>query len=1565
MGCKFKYNGQTYESEAELKAVLRQELKANTAKVRDGDKQTTQPTTNTTTQQPVVDEITIEKMAKIMKEIYPEADVTAVTDQSQFAQESKNVFNQRAEIVNQNVDAELLNKINSFELYEDKETLCPGGICNFTARKSTEHLIEVGLTPYPNSYNGSQLPVEVNSPMGPFKITHFVSAVAINDGIYIYDMPQNEFISDDFFGMGSDVKVKQAYKPRLIFLSLDDIQSNYNLSIEDAGNFIHSILNNRGWEGANAAPSFKEYINKNVNNSEIYIKSLEDEIAKSGYKMPEYFNREEYEKEVQNKRSDIINETLSKEEKDKVLNYYANKLRIKTREYLPTKTNSFSLSELVKSVIGNVAVDINKLSFQNALASLKEFLNSKEFIDRLLHAYEFSGTNLKNTESSISDVYSTGRLMAGFINQVKSYGIVEALTKYGPEEQYKIKGLLSTDILTKYKSKEQAALMLQKYWSNKDNIVKRLNLGKSFDNLMTSKFRYAATHNKLKTVLNYLKFSDFDSSVIYTAIEHEARRRYAYFEKNNEVQFQKNNEGNIVGQAQFDPNAGFMAGKVLIDYINGTVDTVPHEYAHLYIAWFRNTPLVQAGIKAYEGSEEALVQAIGEQAVVQRGKAWTWWKKFLAWLLNSANELSDLSKTELRNILTDAFLSRQDITATVGKDVYKKDRTSGEWVGVDPDNTIVYPSDAAFKAALDAEQAIKVKNDATMEFYPDDFDKMKAAGLIQFKNMYGDAKTYRYNKTSDAWYDVAPDNRSSTRTDIDAIEYEWFSAAEAADNYSWKNNTMLQLQNKQLNTHKSIALNRVNRYNLLATINTSITNDITSTLGISAKQKNSGAVIDPKTNIIAAITMVGSKQGVGNMANAISGRSVLMPINAHTEPSFYYSIGDENIKSKKLPIYLAPFGITEESFINDEGEEDSAYSFGSLIDSQIRSVMFHLSEYLTLQVDAVKDPVAVALGYIKANLNLVSYLSSLGVTPEKIAQFLAEPGSSGTQVNRNNIITVWHDATESNENSFHKGKFFKTYKPSDYEGRPGFTTTTFIEKSNYKLKLEFVDDELKKNSTYKGVDVKEAYINQIVDGDRKLAYHLNYAAIIRDNVNLLEHSALKILYYWDLIEQAKQYAKSVKIINADGHHSKSMNNAVEHQNNVKEQIENPIASVIRTSDLKKIISGDQSIVSGFFNAQKKYEEYFKKYFFSYERNIAPQLNAALKERYNKSSEDDLTRLMSDAHNDFLVYLFFRMQNIDPSLSDILAKDDDGNILTPKELMYSDNDNPSEVSKLYAALTAISKPKNNRRQVADSKYSGITRSTAVMLLKLLDTQLNITDARLLKDGRGVDTQSTLVDLVKLGEKISSAPTVNKYIEMFEELRNHSPEVFKIFTSLSLFQSGISNSPYNLFKGMPNTTKTKGGIIDILAKTVIAYDKFIDNSVTAGVIEAPQGWTPKQVATTTLINDFLRWYDVQYGSYLLESDRKAYHTTSKAYRKFDSSTLKYEVRVKKGEKPDKGDLTVSMGRSKYVREFFKNVDNTYTVSEVQDIEEDAVTALGVLERYAKSLIEAGVEVNKLCQ
>lgn len=1469
-----------------------------------------------TTQQPVVDEITIQKMAEIMKEIYPEADETAVTDQSQFAQESKNVFNQRAEIVNQNVDAELLNKINSFELYEDKETLCPGGICNFTARKSTEHLIEVGLTPYPNSYNGSQLPVEVNSPMGPFKITHFVSAVAINDGIYIYDMPQNEFISDDFFGMGSDVKVKQAYKPRLIFLSLDDIQSNYNLSIEDAGNFIHSILNNRGWEGANAAPSFKEYINKNVNNSEIYIKSLEDEIAKSGYKMPEYFNREEYEKEVQNKRSDIINETLSKEEKDKVLNYYANKLRIKTREYLPTKTNSFSLSELVKSVIGNVAVDINKLSFQNALASLKEFLNSKEFIDRLLHAYEFSGTNLKNTESSISDVYSTGRLMAGFINQVKSYGIVEALTKYSPEEQYKIKSLLSTDVLTKYKSKEQAALMLQKYWSNKNNIVKRLNLGKSFDNLMTSKFRYAASHNKLKTVLNYLKFSDFDSSVIYTAIEHEARRRYAYFEKNNEVQFQKNNEGNIVGQAQFDPNAGFMAGKVLIDYINGTVDTVPHEYAHLYIAWFRNTPLVQAGIKAYGGSEEALVQAIGEQAVVQRGKAWTWWKKFLAWLLNSANELSDLSKTELRNILTDAFLSRQDITATVGKDVYKKDRTSGEWVGVDPDNPIVYPSDAAFKEALDAEQAIKVKNDAM----------------------------------------IKP---------------------------AWKNNKRAALENRLLDMHKAIALHPVNAQNLLAPVSTVITKGIVERLGIRAKHKTRGAVIDPLSNINASIAMVQGKQGVGIVANAINTKAALTGVDAKLTPMYpVQSPLSNDEKHIQLPINLRMLGIEKVEY----ADGTLAYSLGKLVDTFGNSIIANLSESLTQQVDNVKDPVAVELGYTLKTLGLTSYILTLGVPQEVLAGLTAKGG----------VVTAWNDRVEENENLFHKGATEESYEVVEYTGEPRKISTRF-EESNSTLKIEFINSLLRKQP------VPSKYIETVVDNNGRPKGHiLKHEALDTDNVSLDKYDAVKLLFYWELIDQARAYGNTIKALTADTKTHKSIDAAAQQQLLINQQLQG-VESIVDKDDISKVISSKaalksntKSVISPFFNMQRKYGEYFSKYFYTHENGISAYLAASLKARYKLYSGDKLNRLISTAHNDFMIYLMTRMTAVNPNTTSSLAKFNNANaplVGVDALLKHGEGLKMSAVNSIYNNLTLISKqpnitasrayyyaqPATVRNNNTTALYQNVTPEMARALLDIFRFELG----RVIKADVNVDNNTSIylqnipsIDLIMFKDSAITTSAANNYIEIFEELRKDSPGLIQLFNSISLFQAGLNNSPYNLFKTLPITDllaedKSKS-LVSNLATTIKTFDKLLPKKDPANV-----GATFRRDLTIQdMVDDFLRWFDLQYGKIYVQPEAASkYNKASMLYRKFDPTQQKFLIYVK----PEAGgDGNPLASVSSLTKNYLSAVPYTYapTTTAVTNsnvitndtINEDAtikqLESLGAFGDIIKSYVAAGGKIETLC-
>ena len=111
----------------------------------------------------------------------------------------------------------------------------------------------------------------------------------------------------------------------------------------------------------------------------------------------------------------------------------------------------------------------------------------------------------------------------------------------------------------------------------------------------------------------------------------------------------------IIGQANIK------AGKVLIDALNQKQDTLPHEYAHHYIAWFRDTPLVKEAIKKW-GSEEALVQSIGEQVVKQKGDAYNWWNKFVDWILKKFNNLSSLKKEQLTEILTDAFLTRQDLS---------------------------------------------------------------------------------------------------------------------------------------------------------------------------------------------------------------------------------------------------------------------------------------------------------------------------------------------------------------------------------------------------------------------------------------------------------------------------------------------------------------------------------------------------------------------------------------------------------------------------------------------------------------------------------------------------------------------------------------------------------------------------------------------------------------------------------------------------------------------------------------------------------------------------------------
>jgi len=118
---------------------------------------------------------------------------------------------------------------------------------------------------------------------------------------------------------------------------------------------------------------------------------------------------------------------------------------------------------------------------------------------------------------------------------------------------------------------------------------------------------------------------------------------------------------NLRGQAQVE---GYMAGRVLLNAALENQDTLPHEYAHHYIAWFRNAPIVQRGIKQF-GSEEALVQAIGENSV----KALKWYNRFFNWIKGLFNE-----KQDTLNEITKAFLSGRtlDNSYFFGKEIHNQ-----------------------------------------------------------------------------------------------------------------------------------------------------------------------------------------------------------------------------------------------------------------------------------------------------------------------------------------------------------------------------------------------------------------------------------------------------------------------------------------------------------------------------------------------------------------------------------------------------------------------------------------------------------------------------------------------------------------------------------------------------------------------------------------------------------------------------------------------------------------------------------------------------------------------------
>lgn len=98
--------------------------------------------------------------------------------------------------------------------------------------------------------------------------------------------------------------------------------------------------------------------------------------------------------------------------------------------------------------------------------------------------------------------------------------------------------------------------------------------------------------------------------------------------------------------------------KILVDYVNGKRDTLPHEYAHYYYNMFKDSDIMKDGLRLF-GSEEKLVQAIGERVVEMDGEQRKWYTKLLDWIKSFFS--SELHKKALLGAITDAFLENRNL----------------------------------------------------------------------------------------------------------------------------------------------------------------------------------------------------------------------------------------------------------------------------------------------------------------------------------------------------------------------------------------------------------------------------------------------------------------------------------------------------------------------------------------------------------------------------------------------------------------------------------------------------------------------------------------------------------------------------------------------------------------------------------------------------------------------------------------------------------------------------------------------------------------------------------------
>ena len=219
--------------------------------------------------------------------------------------------------------------------------------------------------------------------------------------------------------------------------------------------------------------------------------------------------------------------------------------------------------------------------------------------------------------------------------------------------------------------------------------------------------RQSQTSNESEADSNESDFQEKDSSILpYLKDEPEFVERLINRLKQHFPNIKTSTFEGLIEEEGIQAIGAALEGMVMWSTTDGRLDTIPHEYAHIYIKMFKDQAIVKKGIKLFEdgkgNGEENLVLAIGKYYVNRmKNEPRSLKLKLQKWLKQFVGRMKRMFGFDPKG--------KQEIMQFIAEEMYQ-----GRWLGVGLDAT--FPSGMDYMAnEVDTEENSEFDDDSRNE----------------------------------------------------------------------------------------------------------------------------------------------------------------------------------------------------------------------------------------------------------------------------------------------------------------------------------------------------------------------------------------------------------------------------------------------------------------------------------------------------------------------------------------------------------------------------------------------------------------------------------------------------------------------------------------------------------------------------------------------------------------------------------------------------------------------------------------------------------------------------------